>query len=192
MAGAQQAAGKGQISGEKLEKHTSGAEAHIDFIGFMPGINPRPTARLPRPTARLPRPTARNPRPTARIPRPTARLPRPTARIPRPTARIPRPTVRIPRPTVRMGFSAACKAHLFLWARSAPIRRRSGQALKPCPDTKHLRVVPGVSFSAGRKAWVFCVVPLHTYASRWSCSPSCKSCAPSHIYVNVELFLVWV
>ena len=174
LAGAQQAAGKGQISGEKLEKHTSGAEAHIDFIGFMPGINPRPTARLPRPTARLPRPTARNPRPTARIPRPTAR--------------IPRPTVRIPRPTARMGFSAACKARLFFGARSAPIRRRSGQALKPCPDTKHLRVVPGVSFSAGRKAWVFCVVPLHTYASRWICSPSCKSCAPSHIYVKVELF----
>jgi hypothetical protein len=96
LAGAQQAAGKGQISGEKLEKHTSGAEAHIDFIGFMPGTNPRPTAR-------------------------------------------------IPRPTVRMGFSAACKAHLFFGARSVPIRRRSGQALKPCPDTKHLRVVPGVS-----------------------------------------------
>jgi hypothetical protein len=74
LAGAQQAAEKGQISGEKLEKHTSGAEAHIDFIGFMPGINPRPTVRIPR------------------------------------------PTVRIPRPTVRMGFSAACKAHLFLWA----------------------------------------------------------------------------
>ena len=185
MAGAQQAAGKGQISGEKLEKHTSGAEAHIDFIGFMPGINPRPTARLPRPTARLPRPTARNPRPTARIPRPTARLPRPTARIPR-------PTVRIPRPTARMGFSAACKARLFFGARSAPSRRRSGQALKPCPDTKHQRVVTGASFSAGRKARVYCVVPLHTYASRRSCSPSCKSCAPSHIYVKVELFRVWV
>jgi hypothetical protein len=45
FAGAEQAAEKGRISGEKLEKHTSGAEAHIDFIGFMPGINPRPTAR---------------------------------------------------------------------------------------------------------------------------------------------------
>jgi hypothetical protein len=43
---AKQAAEKGQISGEKLEKHTSGAEAHIGFIGFMPGINPRPTARV--------------------------------------------------------------------------------------------------------------------------------------------------
>jgi hypothetical protein len=44
--GVEQAAEKGRISSEKLEKHTSGAEAHIDFIGFMPGINPRPTARM--------------------------------------------------------------------------------------------------------------------------------------------------
>jgi hypothetical protein len=28
------------------EKHTSGAKARMDFIGLMPGINPRPTARL--------------------------------------------------------------------------------------------------------------------------------------------------
>jgi hypothetical protein len=46
FSGAKQAAEKGRISGEELEKHTSRAEAHIDFIGFMPGINPRPTARM--------------------------------------------------------------------------------------------------------------------------------------------------
>src|SRR6202044_3589057 len=40
-----QAAEKGFVSFERLEKHTSGAEAHVDLIGFMPGINPRPTAR---------------------------------------------------------------------------------------------------------------------------------------------------
>jgi GNAT superfamily N-acetyltransferase len=28
------------------EKHASGAEAHADSIGFLPGINPRPTSRL--------------------------------------------------------------------------------------------------------------------------------------------------
>jgi hypothetical protein len=46
-----QAAEKGFVSFERLEKHTSGAEAHVDLIGFMPGINPRPTARtsFPRP-----------------------------------------------------------------------------------------------------------------------------------------------
>ena len=44
--GAKQAAEKGHISGENFEKHTSGAEAHVDFIDFMPGINPRPTARI--------------------------------------------------------------------------------------------------------------------------------------------------
>ena len=30
---------------ENLEEHPSGAKAHIDFIGLVPGINPRPTAR---------------------------------------------------------------------------------------------------------------------------------------------------
>jgi hypothetical protein len=44
--GAKQAAEKLLISPGKPEKHTSGAEAHVDFIGFMPGINPRPTARM--------------------------------------------------------------------------------------------------------------------------------------------------
>ena len=44
--GAKQAAEKGHISGENLERHASGAEAHIDFIDFMPGINPRHTARI--------------------------------------------------------------------------------------------------------------------------------------------------
>jgi hypothetical protein len=29
----------------RAEKHTSGAKARIDSIGFMPGMNPRPTAR---------------------------------------------------------------------------------------------------------------------------------------------------
>jgi len=41
-----EAAEKLLISPGKPEKHTSGAEAHVDFIGFMPGINPRPTARM--------------------------------------------------------------------------------------------------------------------------------------------------
>ena len=44
--GPEQAAEKGLISGERPEKHTSGAKAHIDSIGFIPGINPRPTARM--------------------------------------------------------------------------------------------------------------------------------------------------
>ena len=44
--GVEQAAQKGLISGEMLEKHTSGAEARFDSIGFIPGINPRPTARM--------------------------------------------------------------------------------------------------------------------------------------------------
>ena len=43
--GAKQAAEKGHVFGVEIEEHTSGAEAHIDLIGFMPGINPRPTAR---------------------------------------------------------------------------------------------------------------------------------------------------
>src|ERR1035441_10145934 len=46
LAGAKQAAEKGLISGERPEKHTSGAKAHIDSIGLIPGINPRPTARM--------------------------------------------------------------------------------------------------------------------------------------------------
>jgi tRNA (guanine-N1)-methyltransferase len=45
-AGAEEAAEKGWFSGKMPEKHTSGAKAPIDSIGFMPGINPRPTARL--------------------------------------------------------------------------------------------------------------------------------------------------
>jgi hypothetical protein len=45
FAGAKQAAEKGRQFGENLEKHTAGAKARVDLIGFMPGINPRPTAR---------------------------------------------------------------------------------------------------------------------------------------------------
>jgi len=45
VAGAEQAAENGHVFGVEIEEHTSGAEAHIDLIGFMPGINPRPTAR---------------------------------------------------------------------------------------------------------------------------------------------------
>jgi ceramide glucosyltransferase len=37
---------KGLLSGEMPEKHTSEAKATVDSIGLMPGINPRPTARL--------------------------------------------------------------------------------------------------------------------------------------------------
>ena len=44
--GALQAAEKGQFSGEQPEKRTSGAKAHVDSIGFLPGINPRPTTRM--------------------------------------------------------------------------------------------------------------------------------------------------
>ncbi|MGA2349035.1 MAG: hypothetical protein ABSF70_01265 [Terracidiphilus sp.] len=36
---------KAGFLGEKTELHTSGAKAPADFIGLMPGINPRPTAR---------------------------------------------------------------------------------------------------------------------------------------------------
>jgi hypothetical protein len=41
-----EAAEKGCFSGETPEKHASGAKARVDSIGLMPGINPRPTARL--------------------------------------------------------------------------------------------------------------------------------------------------
>jgi hypothetical protein len=40
-----EAAEKGCILGEKPEVHISGAKAPAGFIGFVPGINPRPTAR---------------------------------------------------------------------------------------------------------------------------------------------------
>jgi hypothetical protein len=33
-------------SGERFGKHASGAEARVDLTGFVPGINPRPTARM--------------------------------------------------------------------------------------------------------------------------------------------------
>jgi len=56
----------------ELQNHTSGAEAHVDLIGLMPGINPRPTARRRFPAA-CEGPwgidgllTEVNPRPTAR------------------------------------------------------------------------------------------------------------------------------
>src|ERR1022692_1740846 len=41
-----EAAEKGLISSEIPEKHSSGAEARIDFACVIPGINPRPTARM--------------------------------------------------------------------------------------------------------------------------------------------------
>ena len=44
--GAEQAAEKDQFPDERPERRTSGAKAHIDSIGFLPGINPRPTARM--------------------------------------------------------------------------------------------------------------------------------------------------
>ena len=40
---AQRAAEKGVVFGEELGKHSAGAKAHLDLIGFMPGVNPRPT-----------------------------------------------------------------------------------------------------------------------------------------------------
>jgi hypothetical protein len=41
-----QAAEKGLFPNNKPDKHTSGAKALIDLIGFMPGINPRHKARM--------------------------------------------------------------------------------------------------------------------------------------------------
>ncbi len=41
----EQAAKKVLITDEKPEKHTSGPKGPIDLLGFIPGINPRPTAR---------------------------------------------------------------------------------------------------------------------------------------------------
>jgi hypothetical protein len=41
---AKQAMEKGVILSEKLEKHTSRTEALFDSIGFIPEMNPRPTA----------------------------------------------------------------------------------------------------------------------------------------------------
>jgi hypothetical protein len=45
FAGAKQAAEKLGVRGKMGRKHTSAAKAIIDSIGFVPGINPRPTAR---------------------------------------------------------------------------------------------------------------------------------------------------
>jgi hypothetical protein len=46
FSGAKEVAEKGLRSSENPQKHASGAEAQADSIGFSPGINPRPTARL--------------------------------------------------------------------------------------------------------------------------------------------------
>jgi hypothetical protein len=43
---ARQAAEKGLSAGEFPEEQAAGAKAHVDSIGLLPGINPRPTARL--------------------------------------------------------------------------------------------------------------------------------------------------
>jgi hypothetical protein len=40
----------------KQQNHTSGAEARADFAGFIPGINPRPTAHTSFPAACQARP----------------------------------------------------------------------------------------------------------------------------------------
>ena len=44
--GVKQVAEKLGISGGICREHTSGAKAHVDLIDFVPGINPRPTARV--------------------------------------------------------------------------------------------------------------------------------------------------
>jgi tRNA(Ile)-lysidine synthase len=49
--GAEQAAERGQSTSESPEDQTSGAKAHVDPAGFMPGINPRPTTRAGFPAA---------------------------------------------------------------------------------------------------------------------------------------------
>ena len=46
VAGTEQGAEKLWIWGVNSEKHTSVAEAGIDSIELVPGINPRPTARM--------------------------------------------------------------------------------------------------------------------------------------------------
>jgi len=46
LAGAEEAAGKLGIWGEICGKHTSTAKADNDSVGLVPGINPRPTARM--------------------------------------------------------------------------------------------------------------------------------------------------
>jgi TrmH family RNA methyltransferase len=46
LAGAKQAAEKGLISGDSPQKHTSVAKATADCIVLIPGMNPRPTARM--------------------------------------------------------------------------------------------------------------------------------------------------
>ena len=46
LAGAKQAREKGVIVEEIGGKYTTGAKARVDYIGFIPGINPRPTTRM--------------------------------------------------------------------------------------------------------------------------------------------------
>jgi ribosomal-protein-alanine acetyltransferase len=43
--GAEEAAEKGHFPGGMPEEHTSGAKARVELIGFLPGMNPRPTFR---------------------------------------------------------------------------------------------------------------------------------------------------
>jgi hypothetical protein len=44
--GLKKAAEKGRLAGQFPERHTAGAKAQVHSIGLLPGINPRPTARL--------------------------------------------------------------------------------------------------------------------------------------------------
>ena len=46
LAGAEQAAERGLISGDSPQNNTSVAKATADSIVFVPGMNPRPTARM--------------------------------------------------------------------------------------------------------------------------------------------------
>jgi hypothetical protein len=46
FSGAKQHAEKAPFSSNNQEKHTSVAKATTEFIGLMPGINPRPTAQI--------------------------------------------------------------------------------------------------------------------------------------------------
>ena len=44
--GAEQTREKGSDAERTNEERTAGAKAHVDFAGLLPGINPRPTARM--------------------------------------------------------------------------------------------------------------------------------------------------
>ena len=118
LAGAEQAAERGLISGDSPQNNTSVAKATADSIVFVPGMNPRPTARMS---------FSADCEARSDFARFAARLNRPRKKAclvgerPEKRTSVAKATADFivfipginPRPTTRMSFSAACKVVLF-------------------------------------------------------------------------------